>query len=83
MLLAAAVLLTAGAIAYTRFVRERDLPPPVARTGYVLLEIDRIKAQAAAPAPPTPPSNTQCPHCGAKFARAMKFCGECGKAMSA
>jgi|SRR5579884_4282845 hypothetical protein len=127
MLLAAAVLLTAGAIAYTLFVRERDLPPPVARTGYehleerreqiyenlrdlqfeyrvgklsdadyqhtkqtlqaelasVLAEIDRIKAQAAAPAPPTPPSNTQCPHCGAKFARAMKFCGECGKAMSA
>ncbi|HZT36724.1 MAG TPA: hypothetical protein VFA28_02415 [Bryobacteraceae bacterium] len=127
MLLAAAVLLTAGAIAYTLFVRERDLPPPVARTGYehleerreqiyenlrdlqfeyrvgklsdadyqhtkqtlqaelasVLAEIDRIKAQAAAPAPPAPPSNTQCPHCGAKFARAMKFCGECGKAMSA
>src|SRR5579885_2068638 len=125
MLLAAAVLLTAGAIAYTLFVRERDLPPPVARTGYehleerreqiyenlrdlqfeyrvgklsdadyqhtkqtlqaelasVLAEIDRIKAQAAAP--PPPPSNTQCPHCGAKFARAMKFCGECGKAMSA
>jgi hypothetical protein len=128
MLLAAAVLLTAGAIAYTLFVRERDLPPPVARTGYehleerreriyenlrdlqfeyrvgklseadyqhtkqtlqaelagVLAEIDRIKGQAAAPAPPpTPPPNTQCPHCGAKFARAMKFCGECGKAMSA
>jgi hypothetical protein len=25
-------------------------------------------------------SNT-CPHCGASFANAMKFCGECGKAM--
>lgn len=23
-----------------------------------------------------------CPHCGAKFAHAMKFCGECGKAMA-
>ena len=22
-----------------------------------------------------------CPHCGAKFANPMKFCGECGKAM--
>lgn len=27
------------------------------------------------------PANV-CPHCGAKFLRAMKFCGECGKAMS-
>ncbi len=23
-----------------------------------------------------------CPHCGAKFAQALKFCGECGKAMA-
>lgn len=23
-----------------------------------------------------------CPHCGAKFPRTMKFCGECGKAMA-
>lgn len=23
-----------------------------------------------------------CPHCGAEFASPMKFCGECGKAMS-
>ena len=23
-----------------------------------------------------------CPHCGARFVTAMKFCGECGKAMS-
>src|SRR5690349_15777264 len=23
-----------------------------------------------------------CPHCGAKFSKPMKFCGECGKAMA-
>lgn len=23
-----------------------------------------------------------CPHCGARFAKPMKFCGECGKAMA-
>ena len=23
-----------------------------------------------------------CPHCGAKFSQALKFCGECGKAMA-
>ena len=54
----------------------------------VLAEIDRVQPEAAAipaPAPPPPPplpdSAKLCPHCGAKFARAMKFCGECGKAM--
>jgi hypothetical protein len=53
----------------------------------VLSEIDRfhpaampLAAQAAPP--PRPPDTAQlCPHCGAKFARPMKFCGECGKAM--
>ena len=34
-----------------------------------------VKAAAAQP-------GLQCPHCGAKFAVAMKFCGECGKAMA-
>ncbi|HEX3879898.1 MAG TPA: zinc ribbon domain-containing protein [Bryobacteraceae bacterium] len=24
----------------------------------------------------------ECPHCGAKFERDLKFCGECGKAMT-
>ncbi|MGA3027371.1 MAG: hypothetical protein ABSF98_21650 [Bryobacteraceae bacterium] len=53
----------------------------------VLAQIDRVQPEAApVPAPPPPPrapeSARLCPHCGAKFARAMKFCGECGKAMA-
>ena len=60
----------------------------------VLAEIDGIQPAAAAapqPAPvpplappplPAPETAKVCPHCGAKFARAMKFCGECGKAMA-
>lgn len=43
-------------------------------------------AQAPAPAKAPPeaaqPGGLVCPHCGAKFAKPMKFCGECGKAMS-
>lgn len=53
-------------------------------------------AKAAAPAPavkpdqPAPAEAVQaeaaeplvCPHCGAKFDKPMKFCGECGKSMS-
>jgi hypothetical protein len=56
----------------------------------VLAEIDAlqpVKAKAAAapaPAPAAKPkaNGKKCPHCGATFAQAMKFCGECGKAMA-
>lgn len=52
----------------------------------VLAEIDAIKAQQPVktvlrPVPKTA-AGTKCPHCGATFERALKFCGECGKAMS-
>ncbi len=57
----------------------------------VLAEVDRLKAALSQggpqPVPPSPqpsakpaPSN-RCPHCGARFERALKFCGECGKPM--
>jgi hypothetical protein len=55
----------------------------------VLAEIDAASGTPVRPAPvrPAPPSRDRkgavsgavCPHCGAKFANAMKFCGECGK----
>ena len=55
----------------------------------VLAEVDRIKAQlspngAVAPQPPPPPAVLDpltCPHCHARFAQPLKFCGECGKPM--
>ena len=59
----------------------------------VLAEVDRLKAgigpevngtaaTAATVKPVVKASALECPHCGAKFDRALKFCGECGKAMS-
>ncbi len=53
----------------------------------VLAEVDRIRAGARARARAKTgceglESRLQCPHCGAKFERELKFCGECGKAMS-
>lgn len=138
MLIAAAILLTAGAIVFTLAVRAKDLPEPPPPSPFdrldeiktriydnlrdlqfeyrlgklsdedyqrtktdlqrelagVLAEIDRIqqelgvkaqpKAAAAKPVPaPAASPSTTCPHCGAKFAKPMKFCGECGKAMGA
>ncbi len=53
----------------------------------VLAEIDRIEgvksplAPPAAPAAPAPTGGTVCPKCGAQFAQALKFCGECGSPM--
>jgi hypothetical protein len=42
-----------------------------------------VAAQAAAAkSPAVDRPGTVCPHCGASFPKAMKFCGECGKAMS-
>lgn len=141
MVLAVAVVLVVGIIAFTLFVRPQDLPvvPPPSPTAHleqrkaqiyenlrdlqfefrvgklsdedyqktkldlqrelakVLAEIDAIQ-----PAPVVPPKQAPAPakaaaasaqvkassnghlchHCGAKFPQAMKFCGECGKAMA-
>src|ERR1700726_2913636 len=42
----------------------------------VLSEIEKVTSgQKPAPAPVSKPSNV-CPHCGAQFAKTMKFCGE-------
>ena len=53
----------------------------------VLAEVDRIKAElgagavVVAPAVSAPAVRNACPSCGAKFEKALKFCGECGKPM--
>jgi NADH pyrophosphatase NudC (nudix superfamily) len=51
----------------------------------VLAEVDQVlgKLPAAKPEPAPARDARQCPHCGAKFEREMKFCGECGKSMQA
>jgi hypothetical protein len=50
----------------------------------VMAEMERItggKPRDVQPEPAAAPGH-RCPHCGAEFSRAMKFCGECGKAMA-
>ncbi|MGI8745714.1 MAG: hypothetical protein ACR2NN_24695 [Bryobacteraceae bacterium] len=124
MAFAAAVLLAAGVLVFTLFVRGKDIPDPeppsptahleekktriyenlrdlqfeyrlgkLSDEDYqktkqglqgelagVLAEIDAAGV-VAAPVKPKPDGKT-CPHCGAKFPKQLKFCGECGKAMS-
>jgi rRNA maturation endonuclease Nob1 len=59
----------------------------------VLAEIDAVAPAVAVAAPvqrkaavavasKEKPEGITCPHCNATFAQPMKFCGECGKAMS-
>ncbi len=50
---------------------------------HVMAETDRIKSEpglGVKVTPPPAPKNV-CPSCGAKFEKALKFCGECGKPM--
>ena len=52
----------------------------------VMAEIEKaapgVIVPVAAPAKKDKPAKLTCPHCGAKFDKHMKFCGECGKAMA-
>ncbi|MBI4877452.1 MAG: hypothetical protein HY822_22720 [Acidobacteria bacterium] len=125
MILAAAALLTVGAILFTLLIRSSDLPEPepvsptrhleerkaaiyenlrdlqfefrlgkLSSTDYeqsklglqkelaaVGTEIDRVAGKRKA-APVAFELPKTCPHCGAKFDKPMKFCGECGKSMT-
>jgi hypothetical protein len=51
----------------------------------VLAEIDAVQQQKTPPQTirkPKAEAGRVCPHCAAKFEKPLKFCGECGKAMT-
>jgi hypothetical protein len=60
-----------------------------AELALVLAEMDQIQQQKpgtqqtakAGVSAAAPETGRVCPHCGAKFEKPLKFCGECGKAM--
>lgn len=49
----------------------------------VTAEIERLAGGTSPPPEQKPRAAAECPHCGARFAQPMKFCGECGKPMGA
>ncbi len=66
--------------AQTKLALQKELAVVVAETEKM------FGGTASAPAKPSsaprrPLAVSTCPHCGAEFAIAMKFCGECGKEM--
>jgi hypothetical protein len=74
--------------AKTKLALQKELAVVVAETDRVLNGNGAAPVAKAAPVA-TPPKSPKaaaaaafiCPHCGAEFAIALKFCGECGKEM--
>lgn len=71
----------------TKLALQKELAVVVAEITRITGGVAPVAKTAATLAPiaatePTPEIGFVCPHCGAKFAVAMKFCGECGKAMA-
>jgi rRNA maturation endonuclease Nob1 len=52
-----------------------DMDTVVKKLGLSPTKVETKKAEPR-------PASTKCPHCGAKFSQALKFCGECGKAIA-
>ena len=61
----------------TKLGLQKELAAVLAETRRACPE-SRARAAAASRSRPT----NQCPHCGAKFDKPLKFCGECGKPMT-
>lgn len=78
----------------TKQALQKELAGVLAETETVMtrlgLQPARAKKETAkTPAPKATAAQAQaqqtssaCPHCGAQFSQALKFCGECGKAMA-
>ena len=75
--------------AQTKLALQKELGVVVAETERVLTgksTIPAVPVSASASQPVPQPvaahADFSCPHCGAEFAEAMKFCGACGKEMA-
>ena len=67
----------------TKQALQRELAVVLAETEETVkrLGLTTARAQAAQPVKKAVGAKV-CPHCGAKFPKALKFCGECGKAIA-
>ena len=69
----------------TKLVLQRELAGVLAETEETIKKLGlmptRVPPKQAAPTPPRR-AGTSCPHCGASFPQALKYCGECGKAIA-
>src|SRR5579884_2983425 len=61
---------------------QRELAGVLAEIEQKVQRLSLTPARAAKTSPKTQKPKTVCPHCGASFGQALKFCGECGKAIA-
>ena len=61
---------------------QRELAVVLAEMDETSKRLGLVMGRAQAAAPKKKAKTTVCPHCGAKFADGLKFCGQCGKAMA-
>jgi hypothetical protein len=67
----------------TKLVLQKELASVIGEINQMTKSAPAAVHAAAAPAPATAAKAAYaCPHCGAEFPVALKFCGECGKEMS-
>jgi len=65
----------------TKLALQKELAVVLSETEQTLksLGLGAVRTQAK---PASVKKSSACPHCGAKFKEALKFCGECGKAIA-
>lgn len=68
----------------TKQALQKELAVVLAETEATIARLGLTPVRVAAKSTPKAPrlSVTVCPACGAKFPQALKFCGECGKAIA-
>ena len=78
--------LSDGDYQQNKLALQRELAGVLAETEDTVqrLGLVPVKSPGRSPAkkPAAPRASYVCPHCGAKFPQALKFCGECGKEMA-
>ena len=71
--------------AQTKLILQKELAQVIAETERIVkgapAQNVAAKVATSAPAKKTSAAFT-CPHCGAEFSTAMRFCGQCGKEMA-
>jgi len=79
--------LSDGDYQQTKQALQKELANVLAETEETIKRLGLQPTRVAAKAPAaqkagTRPGGTICPHCGASFRQALKFCGECGRAIA-
>ena len=67
----------------TKQALQRELAAVLAETEDTIKRLGLTPVRVPSKARKAPePAQTLCPHCGAKFPQALKYCGECGRAIA-